>query len=410
VPSRKDDAALAASPLANPQFPVALIFWGALGIALNVGAARFTYGVMLPSLRRDLGLDYLAGGALNTIHLGGYLVGTLAAPALARRIGMPSLSKAAHLLVAAGALLCALAPGVATMGIGRLATGFGAGAAIVAILVLVFGAVSASSRPLVSALAWSGIGAATIVSGLAVPWLLETHLGWRVAFGIAALTAIILVAMFPPGPPVALAMPLAAATPPGERYGTRQTLSRRWLLLTASYLMFGIAYIAYATFAGARLAAAQAPTLVVATAWTAFGIATIAGAALTVPVLSAPTLKRYALVAAALAGTAGAWAATGESATAALASALLIGLGTAATPTIVSAYARDRCKAEDYPRVFSVVSSALGIGQLVGPVAAGALADTFGTAAVPLFALTAYAAASVFAIVDAGFNAAASEA
>jgi predicted MFS family arabinose efflux permease len=384
-----------------------LIFWGALGIALNVGAARFTYGVMLPSLRRDLGLDYLAGGALNTIHLGGYLVGTLVAPALARRIGMPSLSKAAHLLVAAGALLCALAPGFATMGIGRFATGFGAGVAIVAILVLVFGAVSASSRPLVSALAWSGIGAATIVSGLAVPWLLETHVGWRVAFGLAALTAIILAALCPP---VALAMPLAAATPPGERYGTRQILSRRWLLLTASYLMFGIAYITYATFAGARLAAAQAPTFVVATAWTAFGIATIAGAALTVPVLSAPTLKRYALVAAGLAGTAGAWAATGESATAALASALLIGLGTAATPTIVSAYARDRCKAEDYPRVFSIVSSALGIGQLVGPVAAGALADAFGTAAVPLFALAAYAATTVFAIVDAGFNAAASEA
>ena len=36
------------------NLPLALIVWGAIGIALNVGLARFTYGVMLPSIRRDL--------------------------------------------------------------------------------------------------------------------------------------------------------------------------------------------------------------------------------------------------------------------------------------------------------------------------------------------------------------------
>lgn len=120
--------------------------------------------------------------------------------------------------------------------------------------------------------------------------------------------------------------------------------------------------------------------------------------------LSATTVKRFAFVGAGLTGTVGR-VATGDSAPAAFASALLIGLGTAATPTIVSAYARDRCSADDYPQVFSVVSAALGIGQLIGPLAAGALADAFGTAAVPLFALSAYAAAAVLAILDAVVNA-----
>lgn len=113
MPRDKDKAV--PTPAAT-RLPLALIAWGTVGIALNVGAARFTYGVMLPSLRRDLGLDYFAGGTLNTIHLAGYLVGTLLTPSLARRTGMPALSKGAHLLVAAGALLCALAPGDAFAG------------------------------------------------------------------------------------------------------------------------------------------------------------------------------------------------------------------------------------------------------------------------------------------------------
>jgi predicted MFS family arabinose efflux permease len=90
-----------------------------------------------------------------------------------------------------------------------------------------------------------------------------------------------------------------------------------------------------------------------------------------------------------------------STAAAALAGALLVGLGIAATPTIVSAHARDRCSADDYPKVFSFASAALGAGQLVGPVAGGALADGFGTAAVPLFAAAAYLLAALFAACDA---------
>src|SRR5688500_11034407 len=91
-----------------PRLPVALIVWAALSIALNIGIARFTYGVMLPSLRRDLALDYFLGGALNAVHLLGYLIGTLVAPKIARRIGMVKCSAVSHGLVAVGAVICAL--------------------------------------------------------------------------------------------------------------------------------------------------------------------------------------------------------------------------------------------------------------------------------------------------------------
>ena len=127
-------------------WPLNLMAWGLMGIALNVGLARFTYGVMLPSIRRDLGIDYLASGSLNAVHLAGYLVGTLAAPRLLTYLGPGRLSRWAHLLVALGAILCAVAPdtaraGMLVLGAGRICTGLGAGAGIMAILVVVFDAV-----------------------------------------------------------------------------------------------------------------------------------------------------------------------------------------------------------------------------------------------------------------------------
>lgn len=150
-------------PLKEP-LPIALVFWAAASIALNVGMHRFTYGVMLPALRRDLDLDYLASGSLNAIHLAAYLAGTLFAPRLVRRFGATKLSVRAHGVVVIGALVCAVAPsmpvfGVAVLGIGRVATGLGAGAAILSVLVIAFAAVSAVRRPVVSALVWSGMGA-----------------------------------------------------------------------------------------------------------------------------------------------------------------------------------------------------------------------------------------------------------
>ena len=90
--------------------PLRLIAWGALGVALHVGLARFAYGVVLPSLRNELGLGFTAGGVLNALHLAGYLAGTLMGPMLGRRMGLAQQMRAGNLLTAAGALLCAVVP------------------------------------------------------------------------------------------------------------------------------------------------------------------------------------------------------------------------------------------------------------------------------------------------------------
>ncbi len=370
---------------------------------LNVGLARFTYGVMLPSLRRDLGLDYFASGSLNAIHLGGYLIGTLLAPSFGRRMAAWRMSRVAHLIVAAGAIACALAPasaaGFFVLAAGRLATGIGAGLAIVATFVIVFEAVSASKRPLVSAVVWSGLNVGIIGSGVCVLPLLETDHGWRVAFVFAALVALVLAVAFPPrkfrtglaGSPTSVSQ---AAEPERMR-------SPRWLFLCLAYLCFGIGYVAYSTFAGVRLTTINASYFVVGATWTALGVTSMIGSFAAIPLLNSRRTKQFSLVAALLCGAIGSLVASGNSSAAAFVGALLVGFGLAAVPTVVSAYARDRSDAATYPRAFSIASAFLGIGQLIGPLAGGAAGDWLGSSAIPVLAAVAYGVGALAAVADA---------
>lgn len=404
---KRTDAGVAAAATPPPALPVALIVWAALGIALNIGVARFTYGVMLPSLRRDLALDYLLGGALNAIHLLGYLIGTLAAPRIANRLGMAHFSSLSHGVVAAGAVICALAPqaagpfGPLVLGLGRLITGLGAGGGIMAVIVLAFAAVSAARRPLVGAVVWGGMGVATIISGLAAPVLLADDAGWRTAFALSALLALAIAVFFPPlGATTDVPQPESAAQ---TTFGARELLTGQWFFLLASYFLFAFGYIAWSTFAGAQLVASSAPMAVVQVTWVVFGAATMAGAALTVPLANSAALRRHALLVSFALAAPGALLSALDTSMAAIAGALLVGLGAGATPTIVTASARDRCSAEDYARAFSFAAAALGVGQLLGPVVAGQAADVFGAAAAPMLAGLAYATGAVLAAADGRF-------
>ena len=52
----------------------------ALGAAVSLGLARFSYALLLPPMRADLGWSYFTAGAMNTLNAVGYLIGALLAP------------------------------------------------------------------------------------------------------------------------------------------------------------------------------------------------------------------------------------------------------------------------------------------------------------------------------------------
>lgn len=77
-------------PNANPSPTtllqlLALAAFLSLGAAVSLGITRFAYGLLLPTMRADLGWTYTLAGAMNTLNALGYLLGALATPWLLKR-------------------------------------------------------------------------------------------------------------------------------------------------------------------------------------------------------------------------------------------------------------------------------------------------------------------------------------
>jgi predicted MFS family arabinose efflux permease len=212
----------------------------ALGLmaAVSLGLARFSYALLLPAMRADLGWTYFTAGAMNTVNALGYLIGALIAPRCfarwdARGVMLTGALAAALLLMAHGhvrsdAALYALRllTGVAS------AAGFVGGGLLAARL-----ATRAGAQPgQVLGLYYGGTGLGIVASAVCVP-----PLSWPTAW--IALGAIALLAT---GLTSLCTRDLAA--PPTLGSARAPLLLRPFAFGLAAYAMFGLGYIGYMTF------------------------------------------------------------------------------------------------------------------------------------------------------------------
>ena len=144
--------------------------------------ARITYGVVLPAFARDLQLSLTAAGLLGTLHLIGYLLGTLASPSLNAKVGALALCRVSHFVFACAMLVCGLTSNTATMAAGRFVAGLAAGFGVFSIFLIVFDAIEPEKRSAAGSLVWSGIGIAIVASGLASGPILDGGSAWRLSF------------------------------------------------------------------------------------------------------------------------------------------------------------------------------------------------------------------------------------
>lgn len=147
----------------------------ALGAAVSLGLARFSYAVLLPPMRDDLGWSYFTAGAMNTVNAAGYLGGALVAPALLASVGArtalvggsvaTTLLLALHGLTDSDALLYALRflTGVAS------AAMFVAGGLLAARLGSQLASASRITPGFVLGLYYGGTGLGIAASALALP-------------------------------------------------------------------------------------------------------------------------------------------------------------------------------------------------------------------------------------------------
>ena len=255
----------------------------ALGAAISLGLARFSYALLLPPMRADLGWSYFTAGAMNTVNAVGYLVGALLLPRALRRLDARSVFLAggwgaAALLALHGvagdfarsdALLYALR---GLTGVASAAT-FASGGLLAARL----GQAPGAKPSLVLGLYYGGTGLGIIASSLLVPPL-RWPLAWQ-ALALAAAAATLLMA-WGTRP---LAAPPAAPAARGEGFRARD-----FAFGLAGYLMFGLGYIGYMTFIITLLREQGAGTGMVVAFYVLLGSGVVASSW-----LWAPLLQRY---------------------------------------------------------------------------------------------------------------------
>ena len=257
---------------AAPAHPLAIAAALALAAAVSLGLARFSYALLLPPMRADLGWSYLVAGAMNTANAAGYLAGALAAPAVLARL------EARTVLLAGGfatALLLALHGAVTdttALGVLRAATGMASAASFVSGGLLAARLAGGSGRAgLVLGLYYGGTGIGIVASALLVPPLAGRALphAWQGAWLGLAAAALLATAFTALGTRSLGAGPAASA----------RRAPFRWAPFgfgLAGYFLFGLGYIGYMTFVITLLREQKLAPAAIVGFYVALGLAVVA--------------------------------------------------------------------------------------------------------------------------------------
>ena len=223
----------------------------ALAAAVSLGLARFSYALLLPAMRGDLGWTYFTAGAMNTVNAAGYLLGALLAPRALARFDARQLMLAGGVLAAVMLAAHGAVRSDAALYALRLGTGVGSAMSFIAGGLLAARLASMQQmapgdRPvspgLVLGLYYGGTGLGIMLStGLVTPALAGSSSHWPAAWLALAVAS-------------AAATVSTAATTRSLRAPPLRSAARAvvpwapFAFALAGYGLFGLGYIGYMTF------------------------------------------------------------------------------------------------------------------------------------------------------------------
>jgi len=350
---------------------------GALAMAVAQGIGRFAYTALLPATQLGLGFDDATGGALASANLLGYLAGALAGRALATtsyRRGAVRAALASVVLSTAALTLTTSPWGWAAL---RVLAGTGGGI----IFVLVSAAAleprrGAAPRP---GLLYSGVGFGIALTGTTAALLPVP--AWQVAWlALAVIGALLTIPAFfsvpaPSSAPGRLTSPsVHPETRPPAAGAPPFSLTR----LYVAYFLEALGYIVSGTFTVLAIRRTPGLEYLAPWAWTLAGLAAIPSA-LFWSALGRRASVRGALVAAHLTQAAGmALPLLSDSAAAALLGAVFFG-GTFIGIATLTMSAAAVITPVRFGRTVGTLTVVYGIGQVIGPAAAGAISNRVGS-------------------------------
>lgn len=167
--------------------PAALALTGFSLIAVTYGMARFSWGLMLPSISADIPFSPQQAGLLSACSFVAYCLTILTAAALADRYGARLTALLAALSAASGLLLLACASSPLLLATGLFVAGLSSGLASPALAAAVSNRIAAVDQPRINTLINAGTSAGII---LTVVILSVLPGGWRAACMLFALLSL----------------------------------------------------------------------------------------------------------------------------------------------------------------------------------------------------------------------------
>ena len=366
----------------KPLPPLVVAAALALGTAVSLGLARFSYALLLPSMRADLGWSYFVAGAMNTVNAAGYLVGALVAAGAVRRLGANSVLVGGTLLTALALAAHGVVASDRALYLLRFAAGLASAPSLVAgaVLAAQLGGASATVggglRPgFVLGLYYGGTGIGIVAAALLVPLLAHVTavhpwqpawLGLGAAGGVA--TALIAIGM----------RGLAGASPCPAGRARQPFRLRPFAPALLAYVLFGLGYIGYMTFVVTLLREQQLAPILVTAFYAVLGIAVVASSWIWAGMLQRFRGGESLAILNALLALATVLPLASAHPVAVFASGLLFGAVFLSLVTSTTALIRHNLAPALWAPAIAAFTVVFAAGQIVGPALVGFVADRFG--------------------------------
>jgi len=349
----------------------------ALGATVAQAFGRFTYSVLLPAVRDDLGVSNTVAGLLGTANVGAYLLGTLLIIRATAHVRLLSILRFGLVLSLSGLVLAGLAPGSTALAIALVLMGLGGACIWIPSPAIAAAAVPMRRRGLAVGMIGAGIGTGIVFAGRLSEALRGDgsdawHDVYLIEAGIGVVVAVAIVVLLRPEG----ATPVPARTTGG--LAVLRTMPG-WASLTLAYAAFGFSYLLAITYLTARLEDdAGYSEGRAATVFALVGVATILGG-VTLGAIADRVGPRRALLGGFLVFSAGAAAVLTGHGVAVGGGAIAVGMMFGGLPSVIAAYIVQESDHVTYGPRYAVATLAFGIAQVSSPQIGGLLADLTGS-------------------------------
>ena len=349
-------------------------------VSASVGHAfgRFSYGVLLPAVRDDLGISNTLAGFIGGANVGAYLVGTLCVSWLAGRYRLLGIMRVGMVLAVVGLCGASFSTSAEMLGLSLCITGVGGALLWIPAPVIAADAIPANKRPLAVGLMGSGIGFGILFVST-VSGRLRDSMGdaaWAQAYqvqfyiGVAVMVFVLLLVRHQQAKPAG-----------GGGLGGFSALQRMrgWFPLTLAYGCFGFMYLLFLGFLTTRLEDDSGWTSVDASmAFSIMGVAMIFGG----PLLT--TFAQRIGVGFMLSLAFGLWPVFTVIVLSGIAlpvwfGCMGIGFLFSSLPSLITLYVVENTTAEDYGASFAAATLVFGVAQTISPPIGGWIADMTGS-------------------------------